>query len=47
MKKTVFVLFAAAFVAGSAMATHAASAVELIEAHFKAIGGVEAHKKIS
>jgi zinc protease len=46
MKSTVSALLVGAFLAGSMFTLHAASAEDLIQEYIKAIGGVEAHKKI-
>jgi zinc protease len=46
MKSTVSALLVGAFLAGSTFTLHAASAEDLIQEYIKAIGGVEAHKKI-
>jgi outer membrane lipoprotein-sorting protein len=46
MKISVSALLVGAFLAGSTFTIHAASAEDLIKEHLKAIGGVEAHKKI-
>jgi zinc protease len=46
MKSTVSALLVGAFLAGSTFTLHAASAEDLIKEYIKAIGGVEAHKKI-
>jgi zinc protease len=46
MKISVSALLVGVFLAGSTFVLQAASAEELIKEHLKAIGGVEAHKKI-